>query len=281
MTNHYNGPRIDYLKFVVAMDYDLAQRALAKMKGAIIEQKLPLVEKQNFKISVLGPVAADPDKARYCVEAWGEYSVYLAQVTPMGWWDHLNRIDWRQPTIKTQPAAFEAFVQRRAMAKTGARNVTTFNTKNRQKTSSRDVGGRGITFGSRKSDSHTVAYARAGEVPVVEVRFQGRKAEEIGALMVLADANNDLTNPHDDLLKILKMPVSIELRRAIGVSGMGDLENIIDMDARHMAKVQAAMDFIAPEEADAYEDSTSTEEQEGDQMERWVPTSVFKGPRIK
>ena len=275
------GPRIDYLKFVVAMDYDRGQRIMANIVVAIHQRNLDLRERENYRITVLGPVAADPDKSRYCVESWGEKAVQLALVVPEFFWDDLNRIDFRQPLLNANSEQVESFISRRAMSKTGARNVTTFNTKNRQKSDSRDVGGRGITFGSRKSDSHTVVYMRAGEQPVLECRFQGSKAASIGANMITRFANNETDNPHDDLLKELAYPVSVELRRSIGVSGVGDLNTVIANDHRHMQRVQQAFDFIAPEEADKYENSTTTEEQERDQMERWLPTSLFNGPRIK
>src|SRR6187402_297285 len=153
-------PRIDYLKFVVSMDYDEGQRCMQGIIGRNAMMENPLVDRQDYRITILGPVASDPNKNRYCVESWGRNAVALAYCVPMHFWDSLNRIDYRAPMNTVNMESFEAFVTRRAMSKTGARNVTTFNTKNRQKSNTRDVGGRGITFGSRKSDSHTVAYAR-------------------------------------------------------------------------------------------------------------------------
>lgn len=281
MSAHTFGPRIDYLKFVVAMDWDLGQQTMAKITRAAQVEGFPLREGENIKFSVLGPTQSAPGKNRYVVEAWGESAVHLATIVPDDFWHNLNRIDWRCPTTKTQPQAFEAFVVRQAMSKTSGRNLTTFNTKGRKKGPTRDVGGRGVLSGSRKSDSHTVAYMRAGDAPVVECRFQGRKAEHIGALVAEMLANKEQTTAEADLLKILKNFVPVELNRAFGASSIADLEIDIDQAGRQMERVKQAMTFDEVEQARIYEQETPPDDQEADQLARYVPTSLFKGPAVR
>lgn len=273
---------IDYLKFVVPMDHDRGQMAIANIKEKLAEQDVPVLkEGANLKITVLDSTANDPGRRRYCVESWGPASHYLASIVPFSWFEHLNRIDYRTVLRCVGEPQLAAWIDEKYRGKAGRRNVTTFNTKPRTKSHSRDVGGRGITFGSRKSDSHTVVYQRGDEMPTIEMRFQGRKAEELGNVMLQKDAEGALSDPLTDLRLAGLLAVSGEMWTVFGASEIKPIEAQMVHAEQRARQVQAAMEWIETEAERTYTETTTTEEQEQDQRERWVPTSLFNGPRIK
>ena len=151
----------------------------------------------------------------------------------------------------------------------GRRNIYTFNTKERQKTNSRDVGGFGMMVGSRKSNQHTVLYVRAKENAVVEFRFQGVIAEDIGyhARARIAQSNEDGNECGviEALTATLQLPVKGELGKAFGLFSIQGLEQRMRSATANVRRMQDALEWVETKEEEEWWASLTQEEQEEEQ----------------
>ena len=116
------------------------------------------VARADVKLTVLGPTESSNMRSRYVVEMWGKTAHLSIAMVPKHWWERLARVDARYTLVGTTSEELGSFINRNVMQRNSKKNVTTFDTRPRQKTNTRDVGGRGIVFGSRKSDLHTAIY---------------------------------------------------------------------------------------------------------------------------
>lgn len=227
---------IDYLKFVVPMDYDRAQHTFAAIKDEMSKLNGALVEKEDFKITVLNGTEESGGRARYCIEFYGTQTHYALLCVPAWFFSHLNRIDWRKETTKVMKTDVRAYCIERAGQQKGRRNTTLFNTKSRKKSHNRDVGGFGLLIGSRKSQSHSVVYQRGDEPTAIECRFQLDKAEEIGCTFEVAIAEGDRQYRPTDLMNHIRVFVAAEIRQAFGYGSVPDVEIAINQ-AGHRARL--------------------------------------------
>lgn len=270
------SPRLDYVKFIVSMDYDLAQQVFRTLNGAISQPDCHLQERDNYKVTVLGADPGNGAKRRYVVEAWGLYSVELAALVPTDWFEHLARVDWRAPLLKSNHEGIKSYIQQRVLSRNGKRNVTAFDTKNRQKTNTRDVGGVGLILGSRKSEAHTSIYFRADEQGAVETRHQGRAAERIGLYVCQSIDQGGALNWYEALHKAVEQASKSELYKACGVTEVCQLENLINDAERKGRIMQQAMEWAEHTEERDYWSSLTPEQQEIEQGLANVPTEMFK-----
>jgi hypothetical protein len=271
--------RIDYVKFVVELEYDVAQHIFRVLNQAVHSADgCHLREKDNFKISALG-ATQDGQKRRYAVESWGEHAVELSALVPVEWHEHLSRIDYRQELTNVTAEELDAYITKLQMGNKGRRNISTFDTNYRRKTNTRDVGGKGAFLGSRKSASHTALYRRGGEVPVIETRFINSKAEAIGQQVLQAVDERGDTAWYEALHSAVRQAHAGEAWRATGCSTLTGLEGSCTVALTQMNRVQAAMEWVETEEERADWASLSTEEQTEMQEEGFVPTDMFKPRR--
>lgn len=265
--------RIDYVKFLVEMEFDRAQQVFRTLKGAMSQEGCSLVEGKggNLKIRALG--ATETGKARrYSVESWGPHCIELAALVPQDWFEHLTRVDYREPLLHTQPADFDAYVTQTHMGQKGRRNVTTFNNKYRTKTDTRDVGGKGMFIGSRKSAHMSAAYQRADEAPCFETRHINRAAKDIG-LQVLQSIDEGGPNEwYDGLMASVILAHHGELYQATGCHNSIALENAIVKAGKQMREMQAAMEWTATQAEEDYYRDLTTNQQTDLQAERYALT---------
>lgn len=274
-------PKVDYLKFLLAMDYDRAQQEITPVIAAIKAMQGVEVANVGCKLTVLNPTESSNGRSRYVIEVWGDAAHYAISMVPPRWWEHLKRIDARYTLHDVTSKALGAFINRNIMQANSKKNVTTFDTRSRQKTNTRDVGGRGIVFGSRKSDVHTAIYARGNEPVALEVRFQNRKADHIGNLALFEKETGDPQRGFmDTLLSNINVESMTELYKITANHGIDQLQNTMVADYEHSMKVQQAVEWVETEDERKWWESLSPEEQAEWQSQGFVPTEMLK-PKLQ
>lgn len=274
-------PLVDYLKFIIPMDYDRAQQVIPSVAASI--QGLQGIEVDNvgYKMTVLSPTESSGMRSRYVIEVWGLAAHHAITLVPSSWWEHLTRIDARYTLKNVSADALGSFINRNIMQRTSKKNVTTFDTRPRQKTNTRDVGGRGIVFGSRKSDIHTAIYARGEEAVALEVRFQNRKADHIGNLALFEKETGEAQrNFYEVLLANLNVEAMTELYKITACHGTAKLESLMNRDSVDQAKLKAASDWLETEAEKVWWESLTPEEQEEWQKDGFIPTEMCK-PKLR
>lgn len=272
--------RVDYLKFLLPLDVDRAQDLLQPLSAFVNSDKTKLEHKRSFEITVLNPTNASGGKSRYVIEAWGAHCMDILPYIPNWLWGSLARIDYREPLLHTTDEALAAFCQKWAMSDKGSRNISTLNTKPRVKTNRRDVGGKGICFGSRKSSSHTVAYKRGNEYPAIESRIEKARAEDAGIAILtrLEDAASDeVARIVTEVAKNFAMQERI---RCIGVKETIHWEQQMQIALGEQSTMQAALEWKEREDEKEWWESLSAEEQAEWQSDGFIPTEMCK-PKLR
>jgi hypothetical protein len=263
---------IDYVKYIIPLDHDRLQ-SLAANLNAHEERCGPHFKwGRTARLSVLDSTAATGGRRRLCLDAWGEGAKELIELMNPTYLEHVTRLDYRRTLPGVETRDLEAFVMRQSMNKKSRRNVQTFRSNPRQKNDKRDIGGHGVYFGSRKSDSHSAAYQRGKEIPAIEHRFQGRKAADIAmealALWYEGEGRVWLSEP---VLKVLERYARQELVAATGYTSWERLAEAMRVDREHMDKLNAASDWLeTPEERKAWEEMSEIEQLQM-QQRRFVP----------
>lgn len=272
--------RIDYLKFLVHLDFDRGQDLCKPLVDFVQSDKTKLEMKRSFDITILNPTQSSNGKSRYVIECWGAHCMDIVPVLPTWLWGSLSRIDYREPLLHTTDAALAAFCQKWSMSDKGSRNISTLNTKPRAKSNRRDVGGKGICFGSRKSSSHTVAYKRGNEYPAIESRIEKSKA---------ADAGIEILNRIDEdgqdmlpriILEVARRYAETERVRCIGIKEVALWEQQMLIALGEQNTMQAALDWKEREDEREWWESLTTEEQEEWQKDGFIPTEMCK-PKLR
>lgn len=273
-------PRIDYLKFIRPMDYDQGQQLLQPIVAMLNDADCPINEKDNYKLTLLGGTESSNQKTRYVIEVWGLHCDRFVRGIERHWFEYLTRIDYRAPLKHTTTVSLDAYINQQVLSGKSKRNVSTFATKNRQKTNTRDVGGKGVIFGSRKSDSHTVIYYRGGDMPAIEMRLQNRKALDLGNQALYENETAETTEAFlNTLERRLKIAAMSELYAATGYSELIHLEGAMERAQALNNKMQAALEWSETQEEKEYWSSLTTEEQEALQRESWIPDEMLHGKR--
>jgi hypothetical protein len=117
-------------------------------------------------------------KRIYVFSTWGLASDYLLQILPTEYQPNVCRVDFR---IESEIVSenFPAIKNRIEEHNPKRRNVRDYTTRKRNKEFGRDAGGKGICFGSHKSDLRLTMYKRTAEGGAIEVQVSGVKLEHI------------------------------------------------------------------------------------------------------
>lgn len=171
---------IDYIKLVVRNDGAADHQNMASSWLSLAEACNK--DRKSYNLSVVGGKGGT--RSLTVLEVWGEAADRFADFMATPWWGYLRRLDIREVIQvdagnDTSLALDWAFLAR-------PRNVNTaaLDSKARHKSNKRDVGGRGLVIGSRKSARHAVFYKRGDEPAVYEFRAQDQLALEIGRKVV-------------------------------------------------------------------------------------------------
>ena len=272
--------RIDYLKFLIPMDWDRAQEAIKPMVDFVASDKTLLVTNRDFKVTVLNPTPSTNGKSRYIVEIWGAHTMEILPLIPDWFWGSLSRIDHRTPLLKTTDAALTAFIQKWAMSDRGLRNIATLNTKPRTKSNKRDVGGRGIIFGSRKSNSHTVVYKRGNELPAIESRIEKDKAQDVGINILNALQEEGHAPIERIVIQFAEKAAEQERYRCIKETTIIGWENSMLVAQGEQKVMTDALEWKEREDEREWWESLTPEEQTAWQTDGFIPTDMMK-PKLR
>lgn len=182
--------RFDYVSFLIETHADLFQDIYLNEWNVLVKNHIPEPQQKRFqRVHALG--ATKEGRRRYILAVWGEYAKLAANLPFEKWADHLTRVDLRGVIYECRPDTFERLCRALENAET-RNNVESFKTPKRTKNNQRDAGGRGVRYGSRKSDVSSKIYKRGKENPAIETQFQDDHLDSavINALTTISD------NPH-------------------------------------------------------------------------------------
>lgn len=267
---------IDYVKYIIDMDVDRMQQFCARFNAQESADEIGVRYRRDLKLSVLPGGSGGRMGRRLVLESWGEHCAKLIDYLDSSKAEYITRLDYRRDLPNVERKHIEAYVARTAIQGKGRRNVQTFNSRPRQKTDTRDIGGFGVFIGSRKSDACTTAYQRGNETPAIEHRFQGHRAADI--------ANDGIARAFDDLggaklsehiMAALEYAARLELNKSTGQKSWDAL-----VDDMHSAKLWAdkmhdAAEWAEQPEERAFWNNLSDDEKMADLKGRWVPTSAL------
>ena len=270
-------PTLDYIKYVLPLDNDRIQQLGTNLNTYEMENKAGFKWGQTAKLSIMESTPATGGRRRLVLEAWGVGAEALLELMNYTYLEHVVRLDYRRELAGVGVKEVESFLARCAMQKRGRRNVQTFRSEPRRKNHQRDIGGLGVYFGSRKSDSHTAAYVRGDEAPAIEHRFQGRKAADIAceALGVIYDREQPGTHMNA-LMPVLERYAQTELTTATGYTSWEKLALAMRDDRAHMDKLNQASQWLETPEEQRFWDGLSQEEQLDMQGPGYVPASALR-----
>ena len=268
--------RIDYVKYIIDMDVDRMQQFSARFNAQESADEIGVRYGRDLKLSVLPGGSGGRMGRRLVLESWGENCAKLIDHLDSGKAEYITRLDYRRELPAVERKHIEAYVARTAIQGKGRRNVQTFNSRPRQKTDTRDIGGFGVFIGSRKSDACTTAYQRGNETPAVEHRFQGHRAADIANDGIARAFDDDGTRKlSEHIMAALEYAARIELNKSTGQKSWEAL-----VDDMHGAKLWAdkmhdAAEWAEQPEEQAFWNALSDDEKMADLKGQWVPTSVF------
>lgn len=115
------------------------------------------------------------------IEVWGRIADLFAQLLSPQDWLLCSRLDYRQELSERSDRDMRYFVL--WQMRRGAKRVNLYpmDTRPRKKTNKRDVGGKGIFLGSRKSDKTLAVYKRGAEMPACEFRLMNEECRALVA----------------------------------------------------------------------------------------------------
>ncbi len=236
MTESKRPLAVDYLKFLFACDEEMFQDTYAPIWRMLKASATEFgVKDQHAKMTVLGGKGIKD--SRYIVEFVGPVAEFLKLSIPVSWYRSLRRIDWRTEMRELTSSLLAKAQAWAVLQEKGKRNVSTFNTPSRIKTTSRDVGGRGIFLGSRKSNVCSALYRRGSELGAYEFRLQNELCRELVAEVF------DVGNPGElerQLYQLYSYTANAEanlLSATIGVQSPSDIPKRLEMIASHMPEL--------------------------------------------
>lgn len=247
-----------------------------------MDGKVPFDHGKGFRLKVADSTPATGGKRRLILDAWGNAARALIDWLDSAYVMNITRLDYRRELRGITREHVRGYLTQKVLGKKGGRNIVTYDTNDRQKTDTRDVGGYGLTIGSRKSDAHTTIYQRGSEPAAIEHRFQGNKAADIAAKAMgpmFDDEEPFMVSEY--IMRELSAAARVELNQATGYTNYDKLALAMVDSAGMMKLVQDSMTF-AEDQADADEwwQTLSREEQEEMQQGGFIPSDTLQ-PRLR
>lgn len=264
--------RFDYVRIIFRIDWDAFQAQIVPQVRLVERQCRAHVE--DATTYTMAPLGTDAqDVARYALDVWGELADYFLLQMPVGWWDLVYRLDLRysDPAItKSAVAGIGAFFTTKEPGPTG---INTFNTPGARKNNKRDVGGRGIRIGSRKSDKHAVLYKRASEQGAFEFRVQGKYAKRLAQTALVNTTSDHLGAVYETAFGMMEAEAAMFLRNSTSKS---NYLSLCEWGERYLSQVrfhETVADAKQEAEADEWAKGLPEQEQFDLQAASWVPTA--------
>lgn len=169
--------RFDWVSFLVETDADAFQATYLPLWNAAITERIPEgLRRKKSRVHALG--ATKTGRRRYVLSVWGEYAHLADNLNFAFWAEYLTRVDIRTTLYDCADDTFDRLTTALQYAET-RNNIETFNVSKRTKNHARDAGGKGVRFGSRKSDVSTKLYRRGKEKPAVETQIIDDRLKDI------------------------------------------------------------------------------------------------------
>lgn len=237
--------RIDYVKVLFPRDSELGyddnlQRLRRKAQLATFD--VPSSRKA-WDFSVLG--GATGRDANMCLEIWGEPADAFARALTAAEWFHVVRLDLRQEYSIGDERDFRHMAVGAIRKGSSRVNMMVLDSKPRTKSNTRDIGGQGVQYGSRKSNRQIVCYKRGTDNPAIEKRILAQDCQAIvrGVLKDWKPEQNHTRTLYD----VICQDASLEMDRwAVKVLGTCDydawLYKTIDAEAEaveHLTALEA------------------------------------------
>lgn len=271
MTENARPIAVDYLKFIFACDSEMFQNdyqsTWEKLRAGAAEFG---AKEAHCKITVLG--GKNIQGSRYVVELVGPVAEYLKLIVPANWYTQLRRIDWRTEMKELTSKLISSAQAWAMLQEKGKRNISAFNSPSRIKTTSRDIGGRGLFLGSRKSDVHAAVYRRGSELGAYEFRLQNKLCRDLVAEVAFGTSGNSLP---EDLYRLYNFTANAEanlLSETIGVERPSFIPGRMAAIAEHMPELAEVPPYSQMAVEARHYEQKSVEEQADDQNCRWTPT---------
>lgn len=211
--------RFDYVRLIFRCDDEMFQNDyLPRINSLLIAAQRAADEQAKHNVNVKG--RSGRRENYYEIDVWGNQADYFAVSMPEEWWGSLARLDLRHESDALTESVIADLQVKYAFQAQGKHSILSFKTPGATKTDRRDVGGRGIRFGSRKSDQHAVAYKRRGGPGALEYRISGRKAQELGREITQAVKYGGSPSGYEAAFVRMNLLSSVFLSEAAGASSL-------------------------------------------------------------
>lgn len=264
--------RFDYVRIIFRIDHDAFQSAIIPQIRDVARKCRPHVENATtYKVAPLGHEANGG--ARFALDCWGEMADYFVLQMPVGWWDLVYRLDLRYSDLLITESAIAGLSAYYSTKEPGAVGINTFNTPGARKTDRRDVGGRGLRIGSRKSDKCIVVYKRRSENGAIEFRAQGKYAKWLAQTALANTTTTRLGDVYAVAFAMMEESMRGFLSSATGKSDYPDLVRWGEAYIKSVRFTETSADAKEELEADAWFQGLPEQEQMDLQAASWLPTA--------
>lgn len=169
--------RLDYASFLVECDEQEFQVMWLPEWNELVANRMGEADRKRYqRVHALGAVKGG--RRRYVFSLAGSFAELARQLPFAKWADQLTRLDYRNTIYECAPDTYEKLCVALEHAET-RNNIETFKVAARTKTHQRDTGGRGVRYGSRKSDISTKLYRRGKEHPAIETQIQDDRLDRM------------------------------------------------------------------------------------------------------
>ena len=264
--------RFDYVKLIFKVDAEMMQDDITpKVRSLLQNAKRHVPDcKDTWREHVIG---AALNQRAYCFDVWGDLADYFLAELPASMWGNIYRADLRLTDDEITESRIQA-LQGYVMA-LPPKNISynTFTTPGATKTDKRDVGGKGIRVGSRKSDHHLVVYKRRGGPGCIEYRLQGKACQTITRDLQQSEAYPNSYDRYDALFALMMGRMSKMLDNGFGAPTCVQLMNLADSCTQQLNPAEALYEASEMADADAWAEGLSEEEQVSWQQSTFLPTA--------
>ena len=269
MESQEKPERLDYVRLVFRCDAEMFQNDyLPKINNLLLDAQRAVGESPKFEVNLNG--RSGRRESYFELNVWGNQADYFAASMPVVWWSALTRIDYRIEEAALSSTDIQSIVSYYNANPPSRHICDPFIRPNAAKTNKRDVGGRGIRFGSRASKSHLVIYLRKGGLGAVEYRKGNKASQDLGKLVANWDGGASPITPYELALNFMRMDKTLFMSEATGFSTLANMLDGVNNKARQTRLIERQMELMEIAKADDYWENLTPEEKENMWDARWT-----------
>lgn len=253
--------KLDYIRLVFRCDAEMFQNDyLPRINTLLLDAQRVAGELPKFEVNINGRTGRR--ESYFEVNVWGDQSAYFARSMPVVWWAALTRIDFRTEFPALSSSHIQSIVSFYNANPPKRYICDPFIRPNASKTNKRDVGGRGIRFGSRASKSHLVIYVRKGGYGAVEYRKGNKASQELGKLVANWDGGESPIEPYTLACNLMRMDGALFMAEATGFSSLTNMLEGVEGKLRQTKLAERQMELMELAKADDYWENLTPEEKD-------------------